>query len=328
MAVCVMLIISLMLLSVHLGLGHNWLVKPMAFNTNWKTVSCEGSECTAACPKVLQPDKMNNMMEKPAATWRRGDTVRICYSRNNHRGGFARFSLVPVNVMNSREWHSKLTLFHTCFDGGAESCRSEGVPCGTSRDTTHCRNVRIPTVFPDGDYVLGHVWYGGLHYKQTHGQFPDYYSCSFVRIQGGYTKCVDYKPFFNPGSVKRGSSMEKSIRNGMCHSASMTIGECGMKGCWDMPAKWGVPSMFQRNRNVEAVTCDLVNTAKKEQSEEKHVLAGICKNDVCCHEMCGKCGGRGCNNRPGGGENCCNGAIKRNRGRTCEKFPPPCIRSV
>lgn len=307
--------------------GHNWLVDPLAFNTNWRTESCEGSECSAACPRLLQSEKMNNMMDTPAATWKRGDVVRLCYSRNNHRGGFARFSLVPANVMNSRSWHSRLMLFETCFDGGAVSCKAENIPCGTSEDTAHCRYFRIPTVFPDGDYVLGHVWYGGLHYKRTHGQFPDFYSCSFVKIKGGASDCTRFKPFFETGSTQPGSSMEKDIQYGMCRTSSTKVGVCGREGCWDKPAKWGVPHEFRPGSDpVPFISCNLVEEALKEKSMDETILSGICREDVCCPKSCGVCGGRGCSKRPGGGESCCNGAILRNKGRTCNKFPPPCIR--
>lgn len=310
--------------------GHNWLVEPMAFNTNWRTRSCKGSECGAACPKILQPEKMKNMMYSPAATWRRGEMVRICYSRNNHRGGFARFSLVPVNVMNSRPWHDKLTLFHTCFDGGAVSCSEENVPCGTSDDTAHCRHIHVPSVFPDGDYVLGHVWYGGLHFKRTHGQFADYFSCSFVKIKGavGSTKeCKAFRPFYQPGFVERGSAMEKGVKHGMCHTSSTKVGTCGREGCWEKPAKWGVPDKFKPGASaVDPITCKLVKEAQSEKSMDQHILAGICKEDVCCHKDCGRCAGPDCSRLPGGGENCCNGAILRNKSRTCDKFTPPCIR--
>lgn len=313
-----------------LAMGHNWLVEPMAFNTNWKTKSCEGSECVAACPKLLQPEKMKNTMYSPAATWRRGELVRLCYSRNNHRGGFARFSLVPVNVMNSRPWHDKLTLFHTCFDGGAVSCAKDRVSCGTDEDTAHCRYIRVPSVFPDGDYVLGHVWYGGLHYKRAHGQFADYYSCSFVKIKGavGGTKaCEAYRPFYQAGFVQPGSYMEKNIMYGMCFTSSTKVGTCGMEGCWDTPSMWGTPDKFKPGAPaVDPITCSLVEEAQHEKSMDERILTGICKEDVCCHKDCGRCGGLNCSKLPGGGENCCTGAIMRNKTRTCDKFDPPCRR--
>lgn len=53
--------------------------------------------------------------------------------------------------------------------------------------------------------------------------------------------------------------------------------------------------------------------------------AGITEETMstCCPRHCGKCGGVGCSERPGGGRNCCGGSIKTH----CQTAagPPPCI---
>lgn len=45
---------------------------------------------------------------------------------------------------------------------------------------------------------------------------------------------------------------------------------------------------------------------------------------ACCSLACGTCGGQGCDNRPGGKENCCSGVIVT-KGIRCDKADPPCI---
>ena len=44
---------------------------------------------------------------------------------------------------------------------------------------------------------------------------------------------------------------------------------------------------------------------------------------ACCAASCMACGGKGCQNRPGGEEQCCGLAIRRSQ-RLCETHPPPC----
>jgi hypothetical protein len=47
---------------------------------------------------------------------------------------------------------------------------------------------------------------------------------------------------------------------------------------------------------------------------------------ACCSKECGECGGKGCQKRPGGEDQCCALAIRR-RQRSCETHPPPCTPS-
>lgn len=304
--------------------AHNWLLEPYAFNTNWRTTSCTGSECSSACPEIMEPNKMNNVMDEPGAIWRRGQRVRICYARNNHHGGMARFSLVPVNVMTSRDWHEKLTLFHTCWGAGETQCsrgrmRRGVLPCGTDRESTaYCRYTRIPTVFPDGDYVLGHVWYGGLRFSRDRGQFADYYSCSFVRIQGGPMTCEPHKPYFEPGKGP-------GVHYGQCLTSSKWIGDCGQIGCPRRHAFYSTPTAF-RGDGPEPIRCSTVEKAFMPDSPDMHVLMGICKGDVCCPKECGKCGGPGCEDRGTEEKPCCGGTIRKMSWRKCPTYEPPCNR--
>lgn len=66
----------------------------------------------------------------------------------------------------------------------------------------------IPTVVPDGVYVLGWVWYGGVggslqtntvETPHAKGLFADYWSCAFVEIKGGAELQAKYTPVFKTG---------------------------------------------------------------------------------------------------------------------------------
>lgn len=334
--------IILLLLNVQLitvSIGHNWLLEPYAYNTNWRTETCQGSECKNACPEMLEPQKMFNEPEAPAAIWRRGQTVRMCYARNNHHGGFARFSLVPVNVMNSREWHEKFTLFHTCFGAGEQRCRktknikrlqdlSVDPPCGTDKgNVAYCRYFTIPDIFPDGNYVLGHVWYGGTNFKKEVGQFADYYSCSFITIKGGNKSMCDwkdsqekYKPIFDIDVKPDNRGMVK----GKCLSSVRRIGPCDRFGCPDRKPRYTTPKAFD-GAGPKGFKCGHLRKAfEQERTKEMNILKGVCKGEVCCPKACGKCGGSRCDKK-GLGSSCCMGAIHRSK-RKCEDFEPPCLR--
>lgn len=333
--------------------AHNWLVKPHTYNVQYRPTGCKPYECRLACPMILHPDDMINSPSKPAEVWRRGDTVKVCYARNNHHGGLSRLSLVPVSVMNDRTWHSRLTLLHTCFNTGRTACDNSGGPksmrdmdCGTDRShVVLCHEIRIPRIYPDGDYVLGHVWYGGVHFKRAHGHFFDYYSCSFIRIEGGLSDyCrherklnMTYKPFFDTGMTKdemwdmkqkeEEMKLEKNenrrkleIRGEKCLTSATWIGKCDGDGCANEPSYYG-----QTKSSLDPFSCTDILDATNTHGEEGNLLMGVCKGDVCCEKACGSCGGPNCADRVQN-TTCCGSDIRRMEGRYCDKFEPPCIR--
>ncbi len=51
---------------------------------------------------------------------------------------------------------------------------------------------------------------------------------------------------------------------------------------------------------------------------------GISSGKACCAASCGKCGGAGCSQRPGGANACCTGNIKA-ANKSCTKHPAPCL---
>ena len=59
-------------------------------------------------------------------------------------------------------------------------------------------------------------------------------------------------------------------------------------------------------------------------SQDPNCENGIIKNNICCLESCGTCGGLGCSLREGGGEGCCGGPIIES-GLSCNVYNSPCI---
>lgn len=205
--------------------SHTFLTHPDAYNRVFQLRNCIGSECSQACPSVDDND-VRNSADEPAAIWERGQEVTIKWARNNHRTGFIRFAIVPVKRKMDREAHRKLGLYHGCFDQGQYRCRGE--LCGADLSGYgYRRNFTIPAIYPDGLYVFGLAWYGGIHSPLSEGRyFSDYWSCSYIRIEGGKTVGGSYQPFYDPGD-----NVQAHKHNGMCLTGIDRPGVCPHDGC-------------------------------------------------------------------------------------------------
>lgn len=247
------LALTLLLTLLPPSTSHSFMVFPNAYNRVFKTKSCSGSECTQACPNFLSRGQ-NNFISSPAANYSRGETVVVKWAKNNHRGGLVRVALVPVHKLMSRTWHNRLSLWYGCWESGEFTC--SGDECGSDTDReAFKRTFTIPSVFPDGDYVLAVLWMGGLHYSRTRGMFPDYFSCSFVRVRGGDTLGGSYQPFWKPGDTGK-------FQNGdLCQSAADAPGDCPHdRECFN-PAKWTVAKVFKNGNKPARITPGVVADA-------------------------------------------------------------------
>lgn len=215
------------------GRGHTFLTKPEAFNQKYRTQHCRDKKCEVACP-IEFATGMANSVEKPAAIWRRGDTEKVRWVRNNHFGGMVRLSLVPVALMDSRKTHEQLAFMYGCWATGPRPCKDVG--CGSDQQGVGFgRSVRVPTVYPDGSYVLGLAWFGG---KKPHGgSIGDFYSCSHVRIAGGPLGGKMVAPF-EPGENRM---RPEAVRNGKCLAVVDRLGVCGRGGCMRGTAQYLAP---------------------------------------------------------------------------------------
>lgn len=146
---------------------------------------------------------------KPAAVYRRGQRVTVKYQRNNHApGGFERLTLVPVAKMMDKRIHERNAFFYSCWGAKTKVASAAdrkkdkfGFSITGNDGTEHGHapafyetHITIPACVGDGDYVLGWVWYGGIGapVEGNHptkpkewGFFADYWSCAYVRVQGG-----------------------------------------------------------------------------------------------------------------------------------------------
>lgn len=174
-----------------------------------------------------------------STTYRRGQYAKLEWSRNNHHGGFVRFSIVPASQRMSHAAHNAGAFYYTCYEAGLARCW-RGALCGTDVDKKSPRVwVKIPTWLRDGDYVLGWAWFGGLHDGESY--FGDYWSCADVKIRGGVAVTRKKPAVFKAGRVARGV---KGIRKNSCIASVNRLGTCRREPCLWKGAHYLRPAGF------------------------------------------------------------------------------------
>lgn len=305
--------------------AHSWMTKPKAYNRRVRTFTCNGTDCTNACPTHQYWDSPVTL-EKPAEYWKRGDTIRLKWTRNNHHGGFVAFSLVPAARMYDGATHVRLTLFHACWQQGEHHC-AKGEDAGTDlKERAFAMWFTLPHVFPDGLYVLRYHWYGGLHFTQRVGRFPDFTSCSIVRVGGAHHPYGSFRTFFAAGNASNAQA-------GKCTTSSTGMGQCGTTGCTGNHTITAVPDLFYHG-GVAPITPHVVRALftavpRKLPAVPRKLMPRkptLCAGVICCAERCGSCGGHDCHKRPGGVHQCCSNSIIES-GRLCDEVEAPCVRS-
>lgn len=189
--------------------------------------------------------------------------MTVKYQRNNHGpGGFIRFTLVPVEKMMDKSVHARNAFHYSCWGAnpvvakpnekgrdkfGFSLVGGDGASHNLPK-AYYTVNITIPPVIPDGDYVLGWVWFGGVGGSISQnkpskpyplGLFGDYWSCAFVKIKGGKKLESEYRPEFV-------NDMQQYWKGG-CHAAQDSPGKCVYEPCMD-PAQIQVPGLFKNGK--------------------------------------------------------------------------------
>lgn len=185
-------------------------------------------DCYGPCPALDTYGEPTGVSPyRPAEVWKRGERRTITWHRNNHgkgESGFVRFTLVPIDRMMDRSAHEKFTFQVSCWASGLHRCRSRNVHvCGNDAEgKAYQVPIVVPSAYPDGVYAFGWAWYGGGDFRGR-SFFGDYYSCSFIRIEGGSPVVPSCKPVFVPG-------LNTKYADG-CVSAASRIGQCSREPC-------------------------------------------------------------------------------------------------
>lgn len=194
-----------------------------------------------------------------------------------------RHTLVPVSQMMNKQAHARNAFHYACW--GANPVAAKPSELGTDKfgfslvggdgklhnlpKSYYITKVTIPPVVPDGVYVLGWVWYGGMggtieqnlpQSPHTTGLFADYWSCSFVRIEGGSALQASYKPVFV-------NDMERYWKDG-CMAANDRPGVCVYEPC-RVPGKIQKPAEFKDGKGPSLLTiANFGNLVKNRASGE------------------------------------------------------------
>lgn len=207
--------------------------------------------------------------DKPAGRYRRGQRITIKYQRNNHGpGGFIRLTLVHPQDMMNKKAHTRNAFHYSCWGAKPVVARPDqlwkdqyGFSIVGNDGEQHqfvpayyTTTFTIPPVVPDGKYVLGWVWYGGIggpvlsnkpQKPTTFGYFGDYWSCSFVEVKGGIPLKSKYKPIFK-------NDMSQFSTEG-CMSANDAPGVCTYEPCY-VTGTYQKPRPFKNGRNPLLIT--------------------------------------------------------------------------
>jgi len=161
---------------------------------------------TFNCPGPCE--NMGAIDNSVTATWQRGQTVEVRWSKNNHRGGFVRWTIVRKEDMMNRQSHADLAFAYSCWDSQQVGCQND-FECGTDQQKVAFKEfIRVPPIYPDGEYILGWAWFGG------DGDLADYHSCANIRIQGGPLENA-----YTPVTAR-------------CDSKTDTVGDCAVEPCY------------------------------------------------------------------------------------------------
>lgn len=172
--------------------------------------------------------------------------------------GFVRLSLVPVSEMMNKGVHNKFSFYYSCMGVGLHKCEDRSVDvCGNDMEGKAWQSkVLVPTIYPDGVYVLGWSWYGGGDFR-GHSFFGDYYACSFVRIQGGARVTPSFGVHFN-----------SYAGSGRCVSAVDRAGVCRREPCRVGRTMWTVPREFQGGTSSTIEHAELIKYVDNGTREE------------------------------------------------------------
>lgn len=223
--------------TLHHARGHSYMLYPRGDFSSFSQAHCRvggpqhapNDTCSGPC---INEESWQYDKTAPVHKFKRNETVTVVWPRNNHRGGFVRFSLVPRILRMSKTAHDKLAFRYSCFEADQFDCEEDH--CGTGK-SLYRTDLQIPTSFEDGEYVLSWAWFGGLAGNKSF--FGDYYSCAHVKLSGGPIS-HNYQPLFIPG--------KRTVYTSECRSSVDRLGICAQEPCTNLTEKRMKPFPFRQ----------------------------------------------------------------------------------
>jgi hypothetical protein len=182
---------------IPIALAHTYLLSPAARYQDLCQPTFDNSNCCAQKPNT------------PAITYTRGQIVNTAWGRNNHIGGFIRFSIVPLaNSDIPGIFDNDSTVFqYNCYAPnciGHSNSFFTGDPNYSYNGNRCTMNVKIPDWLPDGDYTFQWRWHsGGDSYNIRNLGLVDFVSCHDFSIRGGPLRPKPSCPLFVGGDASK-----------------------------------------------------------------------------------------------------------------------------
>lgn len=298
--------------------AHSFLLSPPPYSLCW-------NRGITVCPPMSKRLEHNHCVmsgyptiANPYQAWKRNSSVIVTWARNNHRGGFVSFAIVPITLMFRESILQRYTFYYGCWEQGIHSCGGKEKCDVDRRGQAFSALLNIPSIIPDGVYAFSYVWYGGISRGNLKFQFPDYTSCSFIEIKGG-PLTETFQPTFhlrqknNFSGIERGG--DKYVHGSTCTAFVRRQGICVPK-CDRKTTFNGLPLPFNNGVLPQLLHSKLYNFSE----------LGVCSSNVCVPQWCVSAEEKDCRKRKGGIINCCPSYItKYYNNRYCGTFAPPCI---
>ena len=172
--------------------AHSWIVKPQSRDTKPTEDDTGNIDC---------PSKQVGHV----TTVKPGQDLPVRYWRNNHIGGFIRWSIVKRGGESKQAFDSNVFLY-TCRESGPECLPKGGenkryTPDNDGDNTIPCGDtIRIPDYLPAGNYVVQWTWMSaGSSYGHRGWANPVYRSCMDITISGSGSAAKPKCPAFVGG---------------------------------------------------------------------------------------------------------------------------------
>lgn len=173
-------------------------------------------------------------------TYQRGDEIPTAWWRNNHVGGFVRYSIVPIAQSTSQDAFdaADAMLNYECnqvgctatYGGSSPNNWNGGDSAGSKGWSNACSGAfKIPYHLADGDYTVQWVWFGQGNGESANSPFQ---ACIDLKISGGATGSQPTCPLFKGGDTSEAGdnvctyvSVNSGTKyQGVCKSANACTG--------------------------------------------------------------------------------------------------------
>ncbi len=144
--------------------------------------------------------------------------------------------------------------------------------------------------------------------------------------------CIEGEITFNNDEIIKFNGIVNNVFKGFYYG-DIAINAKNTHGDAIWPVKWNYVKCptptIDMPKSTDKPDC---NSTKPPIFSSKEPAGSTCKNaimhlngKVCCPKSCKKCGNLGCQNRPGGEENCCYTGILKLHNVSCDTHPAPCV---